>query len=109
MLDGWMDKGAVHAHKGILLRFRKEHIWVSSNEVSEPGPYYTEWSKSERERQLPYINTHIWNLERQYQWSNRQGSKGDTYEGQTLDSAGEGKGGMVWENTTEASTLLHVK
>ena len=27
----------------------KEHIWVSFNEVDEPGAYYTEWSKSERE------------------------------------------------------------
>ena len=28
---------------------KKEHIWVSSNEVDETGAYYTEWSKSERE------------------------------------------------------------
>ena len=28
-------------------------------------PYYTEWSKSERERQISwYINTHLWNLEK---------------------------------------------
>ena len=27
-------------------------------------PYYTEWSKSERERQVLYINTYTWNLER---------------------------------------------
>ena len=26
---------------------KKEHIWVSSNEVDETGAYYTEWSKSE--------------------------------------------------------------
>ena len=30
---------------------KKEYIWVSSNEVDEPGAYYTGWSKSERERQ----------------------------------------------------------
>ena len=27
---------------------KKEHIWVSSNEVDEPRTYYTEWSESER-------------------------------------------------------------
>ena len=46
-----MDKEAVvHIHNGILLGHKKEHIWVSSNEVDEPRDYYTEWSKSERER-----------------------------------------------------------
>ena len=32
-----------HSHK-------KEYIWVSSNELDELRAYYTEWSKSERER-----------------------------------------------------------
>ena len=54
---------------------KKEHIWVSSNEVDEPGAYYTEWSKSERERQILYFNTYIWNLERWYQRSYMQGRK----------------------------------
>ena len=44
-----MDKEVVvYKHKGILLSYKKEHIWVSSNEVDEPRVYYTEWSKSER-------------------------------------------------------------
>ena len=36
--------------KVLLLSHKKEHIWVSSNEVDEPRAYYTEWSKSEREK-----------------------------------------------------------
>ena len=40
----------VHMHEGILLGHKEEHIWVSSNGVNEPRTYYTEWSKSERER-----------------------------------------------------------
>ena len=40
-----------------------QSIWVSPNEVDESRAYYTEWSKSERERQILYINTCIWNLE----------------------------------------------
>ena len=35
---------------GILLSYKKEHIWVSSNEVDEPRTYTTEGSPSERER-----------------------------------------------------------
>ena len=42
-----------------------EHIWVSSNEVDETGAYYTEQSTSEREISILYINTYVWNLERQ--------------------------------------------
>jgi len=41
----------------------KENIWASSNEMDKNGTYYTEWSKSERERQILYTND-IWNLER---------------------------------------------
>ena len=60
-----MDKEAVvHVHNGILLNYKKEHIWVSSNEVDETGAH-TEWSKSERETPILYINAYIWNLERQ--------------------------------------------
>ena len=54
----WMHKEiVVHIYNGILLTHRKEHIWVSANEVDEPRAYYTEWSKSEREKQIPYIIT----------------------------------------------------
>ena len=50
-----MDKEAVvHAYNGILLTYKKEHIWISSNELNEPGAYYTEWNKSEREKQISY-------------------------------------------------------
>ena len=43
---------------------KKEHIWISSNDVDEIGAYYTEWSKSERKTPIQYINTYIRNLER---------------------------------------------
>ena len=95
---------------GILLSYKNECIWVSSNEVDEPGAYYTEWSKSERERQIVYINTYIWNLERWYQRFHMQGRKVDTdIKNRLLDSVGEGKGGMIWENNIETYTLPDVK
>ena len=47
----WMDKEVVvHIYNRILLSYKKERIWVSSNEVDET--HYTECSKSERERQI---------------------------------------------------------
>ena len=49
-------------------------IWVRPNEVDEPRACYTEWNKSERQRQILYINTCIWNLERWYWWTYLQGS-----------------------------------
>ena len=86
----------VHIHNGILLSYKKERIWVSSNEEDEPGAYYTEWSKSERERQILYINAHTWNLEKWYRRSYMQGSKGDTdVKRRLLDSVGKGEGGMI--------------
>ena len=42
-IDRWMDKEImVYMHNGILLIYKKKHIWVSSNEVDEPRTYYTE-------------------------------------------------------------------
>ena len=50
-----MDKEVVvYKHKGILLSYKKEHIWVSSNEVDESGAYYTECGKSEGETPILY-------------------------------------------------------
>ena len=34
-----MDKQVVvHIHNGLLLSYKKEHIWVSSNEVDDLDP-----------------------------------------------------------------------
>ena len=46
----------VPVHNGILFSYKKRHIWVSSNEVDEAGFYYTEWSKSEKETPIQYVN-----------------------------------------------------
>ena len=70
-----MDKEVVaHKHNGILLSYKKEHIWVSSNEVNKTGACYTEWSISETETPTQHINTYMWNLERWW-WPYMQDSK----------------------------------
>ena len=40
----------VHIYTRILLSHKKEHIWVSSNQVDKPTVYYTEWSKKQENK-----------------------------------------------------------
>ena len=63
--------------------------------------------KSERERQILYINAYIWNLERWYQQSYMQRSKTDIdLKNRLLDMVGEGESGMISENSIEIYTLI---
>jgi len=60
-IDGWMDKEAVvHIYNGILFSHNKEGVWVSFNEAEEPRVHYTEWGKSDREKQISDINAYIY-------------------------------------------------
>ena len=60
-----MDKEDVaHIYNGILLSHKKEWNWLICSEVDGPRDCRTEWSKSEREKQIPYANTYIWNLKK---------------------------------------------
>ena len=55
--DEWINKLwyiYTHPHNRILLSHKKEHIWVSSNEVDKPRIYYMEWSKSERKINITF-------------------------------------------------------
>ena len=53
--DRWMDKEVVvHLYNGILLSHKKEQTWVNCSEGK---------SKSEREKQVSYINAFMWNWE----------------------------------------------
>ena len=89
-----------NTHKGILLSHKKEHLWVSSNEIDEPRTYCTEWSKSEREIEISYTDTYMWNLRRWLWWIYFQGSNGETDREQTW---GEGRRekGRCMERVTE--------
>ena len=53
-----------HIYNGILLSHRKKQYWVFCNEVDGSRVCHTEWSKSEREKQIPYAKTYIWNLKK---------------------------------------------
>ena len=59
-LNRGMDKEvAVQIYNGMLLRYIKEQNWVICSDVDGPRHYHTEWSKSERDKQLSYINTYM--------------------------------------------------
>ena len=78
--------------------------------MNETGAYYTEWSKSERKAPIQYINGYIWNLEKWWWWPYMLDSKRDTeIKNRLLDSVGEGKGGMIWENSIETYILPYAK
>ena len=47
-----------HTHNRILLSHKKE--W--NNAMDGPRDYHTKWSKSDRERQILYDITYMWNL-----------------------------------------------
>ena len=48
-------KGLLHSHK-------KEWNGAFCRDVDGPRVCHTEWSKSERGKQIPYINAYMWNL-----------------------------------------------
>ena len=69
--------------------------------------YCREQSKSERKTPIQYINTYIWNLERWLWWPYMWDNKRDTdVKNRLLDSVGEGKGGMIWENSIETYIII---
>ena len=71
---------------------------------------HTEWSKSEREKQILYINAYMWNLEKWHWWTYLQGRNKDTdVENGRVDTAGEGEGGMNGETRFDINTLPCVK
>ena len=99
--DEWIKEAVVHTYNGILLSHTKECIWVSSNEMDGSRAYHTEWSMSEREKQILYINIYIWNLDTWYWWTYLQGSNGDTdIENKLMDIGDreEGDGGTYGES-----------
>ena len=44
-----------------VLSHKKEQSWIISTVVDGPRVCHTEWGKSERRKQVSYINTYMWN------------------------------------------------
>ena len=105
-----MDKDVVYIYNGILLGHKKEWNWVICWDVDVSKDCHTEWSKSEREKQILYINAYAWNLEKWYRWTGLQGRGGDAdVENKRTDTKGRRGDGMNWEAGIDIYTLLCVK
>ena len=57
-----MEKDVVYIYNGILLSHIKEWNNAIGSYMDGPRDYHTKWSKSERERQIPYDITYMWHL-----------------------------------------------
>ena len=74
-----MDKeDVVHIYNGILLSHKKEQNWVICRDMDGSRDCHTEWSKSESEKQILYIISYMWNLEKWYRWTSLHGRNRDT-------------------------------
>ena len=100
-IDRGMDKeDVVQIYNGILLSHKTERSWVICRDVDRSRDCHTEWSKSEREKQISYINTYMWNLEKWYRWTGLQDRNWDTdVENKRTDTKGGKRrlvGMVVW-------------
>ena len=76
---------------------------VKQSEISQ-----TEWNKSKREKQILYINTYMWNLEKWLRWSYLQieietdveNKYMDTKQGKGWDELGDWDGHIYTIDTT---------
>ena len=76
---------------------KKEWNWVIYRDVDGSRDCHTEWSKSEREKQILYINAYMWNLEKWYRWTGLQGRNRDTaVENRHMDTNGGKWQGWWW-------------
>ena len=55
-IDRGMDKeDVVHIYNGVLLSHKKERNSAICRDMDTPSDCHTEWSKSDRERQISYV------------------------------------------------------
>ena len=96
----------VHIYNGILHSNKKEQNCAICRDVDGPIDCHTEWSKSEREKQI-YNIAYLWSLEKWYIWTYFQSRNRDTdAENKCMDTKrGEG-GERNWEIGTDTYTLL---
>ena len=68
----WIKK-MWHIYNWILLSHKKEWNRAVCRDMDGLRDFHTEWSKSEK--QIMYINTYTWDLEKWYRWTRLQSRK----------------------------------
>ena len=85
-------------HPSMHYTHKKEQNCAICRDMDGPRDSHTEWSKSEREKQISYNIAYMWNLEEWYRWTYLQGGTRDTdVENKFMDTKGGRLGGMNWE------------
>ena len=75
-IDRGTDKeDAFHVHSGVLLRHVKEYNNATCSSMDGPWGYDIKWCKSDREKQISYDITYMWNLKNCYKWTYLQNRK----------------------------------
>ena len=54
----------VNIGNGILLSHKKEQNCAICRDVDVPRDCHAEWGKSERKKQISYVNIYMWNIEK---------------------------------------------
>ena len=55
-----MEKDVVvHVYNGLFISYKRERIWVISSELDEARACYTEWNKSEREKNILHQQMYV--------------------------------------------------
>ena len=62
-----------------ILSHIKEQNCAICRDMDGPRDCHTQWSKSEREKQIPYIKTYMWKVGKQYSWTYLQNRNRDIH------------------------------
>ena len=57
-------ENVVYTQTAVLFSHKEEGNFTIHNNMGEPWGYYAKWSKSNRERQILYGLTYMWNLKK---------------------------------------------
>ena len=69
--DEWIKKmfyTHTKTHSGILLSHKNEGNNAICSNMDGPRDYHTKWNKQDRERQISYNITYMWNLKKRQKW-----------------------------------------
>ena len=64
-MDEWIKKlwyTQTHTHTRILFSHKKEWNLAICDKMDGPQGHYAKWKKSDREKQIPYDRSCMWNL-----------------------------------------------
>ena len=109
--DRQMDEeDVIPLYNRILLNHKKEWNWVIWKDVDGSRVCHTEWSKSEREKQISDINTYMWHVDKWYRWTYFEGRERDTYvENRYVHTRGEVEIGTNYDIMIDIYTTPCVK